>query len=281
MAKLIEHIFVLWTVYNWSDLIHLLSDLLTSFSQDLILVSQPRGSHGTLSLMVEDLFHLSQPPIPVFIKLSVVLFAHLVVSFHPGTFLFFPLSSLLLESFLHLLLHLNPSLAELERNVILLKRVLNIGGQYCWQVSATDLGAAELELKTEFEQIVGQLVGNECEINDVCQSHIAMGISFQVEVIQKGGQEHLEAVLQMVITMSQQKETNVVLEESGVWYEHHRLGSVLVESQHQVRLFDNEEYHREPDESCRVQINSIVLQDLKDHLVQFVRDYIHQSLKQT
>ena len=78
------------------------------------------------------------------------------------------------------------------------------------------MGAAELELKTEFEQIVGQLVGYECEINDVCQSHIAMGISFQVEVIQKGGQEHLEAVLQMVITMSQQKETNVVLEESGV-----------------------------------------------------------------
>ena len=61
-----------------------------------------------------------------------------------------------------------------------------------------DLGNAELELEGEFEQVVGQLVSDKCEVDDVGESHVAKGVRLQVIVVQERSKEHLEDEFVMI-----------------------------------------------------------------------------------
>jgi hypothetical protein len=55
-----------------------------------------------------------------------------------------------------------------------------------------------------------------------------MWVRLQIEVVQERGQEHLEAILKVVVGMAEQKEPKVVLEERCVSNEHDRVWTLFI-----------------------------------------------------
>lgn len=112
-----------------------------------------------------------------------------------------PLSPPLLLKPLHLQpmpLGLLPPEEQLPVDIPRLQDILNPGGQHRGDVAIAYLRDNQLELETELEQVVEQLVGRERHEHQVRQGHVRVRVCLKVEVVQEGAQEHLEVEFQQV-----------------------------------------------------------------------------------
>lgn len=112
--------------------------------------------------------------------------------------------------------------------MILLESVLDVGGQDSRQVATRYLSQTQFELETELEEIVRQLVGDEGDVYNICERHVAVRVRRQVKIVQERGKKHLETKLEVIIAMAKQEETEVVLEECCVGYERHGVRIVFI-----------------------------------------------------